>query len=182
MYNYHKTHHKSSYICECENRSLLRKRSPEGQKSVLTELDRASPVNLPKRLTASAEGSGFRVPGSSEKNDDRGQVHPDEQANDCSQASVHDAVRNSLDVETKKNVSQPPQQGSDYGSRDNFAQTGFMGTRNMIDHDQGGKREHKCRYRKKDRPQSVERMRLAKPVGDPVAQGTPEDAEDGGDQ
>src|ERR1700682_2802219 len=43
MYNYHKTHHKSSYICKCENRSLLRKGSPEGQKSVLTELDWASP-------------------------------------------------------------------------------------------------------------------------------------------
>jgi hypothetical protein len=43
MYNYHKTHHKSSYICECENRSLLRKQSPEGQKSLLTELDWASP-------------------------------------------------------------------------------------------------------------------------------------------
>jgi len=43
MYNYHKTHHKSSYIWECENRSLLRKGSPEGQKSVLTELDWASP-------------------------------------------------------------------------------------------------------------------------------------------
>src|SRR6266849_1322501 len=43
MYNYHKTHHKSSYICECENRSLLRKGSPEGQKSVLTEPDWASP-------------------------------------------------------------------------------------------------------------------------------------------
>src|SRR6266851_543736 len=102
--------------------------------------------------TASTEGSGFSVPGSSEKNDDRGQVHPDEQADDRGKASIHDAVRNSLDVKTKKNVSQPPQEGSDYGARDNFAKTGFVGTRNMVDHDQGGKREHKRRYRKKEGP------------------------------
>jgi len=43
MYKYHKTYHKSSHICECENRSLLLEGSPEGQKSVLTELDWASP-------------------------------------------------------------------------------------------------------------------------------------------
>src|SRR4029077_1390216 len=98
---------------------------------------------------ASTEGRGFRVPGSSEKNNDRGQVHPDEQANDCSEASIYDAVRNSLDVKTKKNVLQPPQQGSDYGARDNFAKTGFVWAGNMVDHDQGGKRERKCRYRKK---------------------------------
>jgi hypothetical protein len=61
MYNYHKTHHKSSYICECENRSLLRKGSPEGQKSVLTELDRATPVNLPKRLSGVVRADDIRM-------------------------------------------------------------------------------------------------------------------------
>src|SRR6266446_6927007 len=102
--------------------------------------------------TASAQGSGFSIPGSSEENDDRRQVHPDEQANDCGEASIHDAVRNSLDIKTKKNISQPPQEGSDYGSRDNVAKPGFVGTRNMVDHDQGGKGKHKCRYRKKEGP------------------------------
>ena len=43
MYKYHKTYHKSSHICECENRSLLLKGRQRGQKSVLTELDWASP-------------------------------------------------------------------------------------------------------------------------------------------
>src|ERR1700739_850722 len=43
MYIYHKTYHKSSHICECENRSLLLKGCHRGQKSVLTELDWANP-------------------------------------------------------------------------------------------------------------------------------------------
>src|SRR6266849_10732383 len=43
MYKYHKTYHKSSHICECENRSLLPKGRRRGQKSVLTELDWPSP-------------------------------------------------------------------------------------------------------------------------------------------
>ena len=43
MYIYHKTYHKSSHICECENRSLLLKGCQTGQKSVLTELDWANP-------------------------------------------------------------------------------------------------------------------------------------------
>ena len=43
MYIYHKTYHKSSHICECENRSLLLKGCQRGQKSVLTELDWANP-------------------------------------------------------------------------------------------------------------------------------------------
>jgi hypothetical protein len=43
MYKYHKTYHKSSHICECENSSLLLEGRQRGQKSVLTELDWASP-------------------------------------------------------------------------------------------------------------------------------------------
>src|SRR5437879_6491699 len=43
MYKYHKTCHKSSHVCECENRSLLLKGCRRGQKSVLTELDWANP-------------------------------------------------------------------------------------------------------------------------------------------
>src|SRR5437879_11212552 len=43
MYKYHKTYHKSSHICECENRSLLLKGRRRGQKNVPTELDWASP-------------------------------------------------------------------------------------------------------------------------------------------
>src|SRR5258707_15806360 len=43
MYKYHKTYHKSSHVCECENRSLLLKGCRRGQKSVLTELAWANP-------------------------------------------------------------------------------------------------------------------------------------------
>src|SRR5258705_2848023 len=46
MYKYHKTYHKSSHICECENRSLLLKGRRRGQKSVLTELDWAERVSV----------------------------------------------------------------------------------------------------------------------------------------
>src|SRR6267143_3136178 len=46
MYKYYKTHRKSSHICERENRSLLRKGRQRGQKSVLTELDWASPPSI----------------------------------------------------------------------------------------------------------------------------------------
>src|SRR5882724_5710888 len=43
MYKYHKTYHKSSHICECENRSLLLKGRRRRQKNFLTELDWANP-------------------------------------------------------------------------------------------------------------------------------------------
>jgi hypothetical protein len=42
MYIYHKTQRTSNSVCECENRSLLRKGRQEGQKSHLTQLDWAS--------------------------------------------------------------------------------------------------------------------------------------------
>src|ERR1700758_2303288 len=53
MYIYHKTYHKSSHICECENRSLLLKGCQRGQKSVLTELDWANPRQSSETAAAS---------------------------------------------------------------------------------------------------------------------------------
>src|SRR4029077_2821828 len=62
MYIYHKTYHKSSYICECENRSLLRKGCQRGQKSVLTELDWANPRQSSETAVhSSGSPCGFQV-------------------------------------------------------------------------------------------------------------------------
>jgi hypothetical protein len=60
MYKYHKTYHKSNHFCERENRSLLRKGHQRGQKSVLTELDWASPCQSSETAAAAVaaeEGS-----------------------------------------------------------------------------------------------------------------------------
>jgi hypothetical protein len=60
MYKYYKTHRKSSHICERENRSLLRKGRQRGQKSVLTELDWASPRQSSETAERSERSEGGR--------------------------------------------------------------------------------------------------------------------------
>src|SRR5260370_36633372 len=91
MYNYHKTHHKSSYICECENRSLLRKGSPEGQKSVLTELDWARPRQSSE--TAALGRGGFRSLGNARLgNRSRDLLSPAQAGRNCSSYLLADDV------------------------------------------------------------------------------------------
>src|ERR1700719_3855295 len=132
--------------------------------------------------TVGADRSGFGIPGGAEENDDGRQVHPDEKTDDRGQTAVHDAVGHTLDVKSEKNIGEPPQERGDDGARDDVAKTGFLRTRDTVDHDQGRERKDKGRYGKKQGPQSVERRGLAEPIGDPMAQGTTEYAEDCSDQ
>src|ERR1700756_360556 len=93
--------------------------------------------------TVGADGSGFGIPGGAEENDDGRQVHPDEKTDDRGQTAVHDAVGYTLDVKSEKNIGEPPQERGDDGARDDVAKTGFLRTRDTIDHDQGGEEKEK---------------------------------------
>ncbi len=79
--------------------------------------------------TAGADGSSFGIPGSAEKNDDRGQVHPDQETDDRGKAAVHKAVGNTPDIKSKENVNEPPQERCHNGARDDIAKAGFLRAR-----------------------------------------------------
>src|ERR1700740_850986 len=106
---------------------------------------------------AGADGSGFGIPGGAEENNDRGQVHPDEKTDDRGETAVHDVVGDTLDVKSENNVGEPPQKRGNDGARDDVAKTGFLRTRDAVNHSKCGERRDKGGYGEKKGRKSEER-------------------------
>src|SRR5882672_10563565 len=103
----------------------------------------------------------FRVPGSPQEDDNGGELHPDEQADDGGETAIDDRVGHFSDVVAKQNIHKPPEKGRDDRSRQDVAQTVFLRAGETIDESERQKRKQHGRKRKEKDPQSVKRMGIA---------------------
>src|SRR6266403_1699684 len=96
------------------------------------------------------------VPCGTKKNDYRGKLHPDDQADHGSQASIHYAVGDAAHILSKEHVHQPPKQRRDHCPRQYIAHAVLLGTRDAIDHCQRQHSEQECGGGEKDIPPSLQ--------------------------
>src|SRR6267143_667268 len=78
----------------------------------------------------------LRVPGGAKKDNHRGKLHPDDQADYGGQPAVNNAVRHAANVNSEEHVYQPPQESCDHRTRHDIAHAVFLGPRHTINHRQ----------------------------------------------
>src|SRR5882724_1853626 len=139
-------------------------------------------VNLLYGSRRRGAGRCFGIPSRTQKDDDRREVHPDQEANDRGEAAVDNAVRNTPDINSKQNVDKPPEQRGDDSAGHDVAHAGLLRPSDAIDHCESGKRKRECSYGEKESPQAMERMDFAEFRGNPMAQRTAKHSEDRSDQ
>src|SRR5438105_3784850 len=127
-------------------------------------------------------GRCFGIPSRTQKDDDRREVHPDQEANHRGEAAVDNAVRNAPDINSKHNVDKPPEQRGDDSAGDDVAYAGFLRPCDAIDHCESGKRKRECGYGEKESPQAVKGMNFAESRCNPMAQRAAKHPEDRSDQ
>src|SRR6266404_4550106 len=130
-------------------------------------------------LCSSAAFRQLRVPGGAEKNNHRGKLHPDDQADHGGQPAVNNAVRHAANVNSEEHVHQPPQECSNHRAGQYFAHAVFLRPRYAINHRQRQHGKHHRGGREKEIPPSLQNGVLADFMGDPSPQRLTQNAENG---
>ena len=120
----------------------------------------------------------FGVPGGAEEDDERGNLHPDEEADDGGETSVNEAIGDFADVETEDDVGEPPEEGGDGGAGEDVGEALLIGAGDPVDKGKGGHGEEHGGEGEEDEPDAVDGEALTQEVDEPAAKGAAKNAED----